>query len=59
MSMENCEIRSFGGDAAPRISDERTIEGYGVVFGQESRVMFDFQKKDFCGSHRAGFCFSR
>lgn len=35
------EIRSFGQEAAPKLVAERTIEGYAVVFGQESRVMFD------------------
>ena len=45
--MEKMEIRSFGGDAAPKLVDEKTIEGYAVVFGQESRVMFDPQKKRF------------
>lgn len=35
------EIRSFGDDAAPKLVAERTIEGYAVVFGQESRVIFD------------------
>lgn len=39
------EIRSFGGDAAPKITSENTLEGYAIVFGQESRVMFDMQKK--------------
>lgn len=35
------EIRSFGESAAPKLVEERTIEGYAVVFGQESRVIFD------------------
>lgn len=35
------EIRSFGESAAPKLVSERTIEGYAVVFGQESRVIFD------------------
>lgn len=35
------EIRSFGENAAPKLVSERTIEGYAVVFGQRSRVMFD------------------
>lgn len=35
------EIRSFGENAAPKLVAERTIEGYAVVFGQRSRVMFD------------------
>lgn len=37
------EIRSVGGDAAPKIDGEgRTIEGYAIVFGVESQVMVDF-----------------
>ena len=39
------EIRSFGGDAAPRLDGERTMEGYAIVFGQESRVMFDRERR--------------
>lgn len=35
------EIRSFGEAAAPKLTAERTVEGYAVVFGQESRVIFD------------------
>lgn len=35
------EIRSFGESAAPKLVEERTIEGYAVVFGQESRVILD------------------
>ena len=35
------EIRSFGENAAPKLVEERTIEGYAVVFNQESRVIFD------------------
>lgn len=35
------EIRSFGENAAPKLVAERTIEGHAVVFGQESRVIFD------------------
>lgn len=41
------EIRSFGENAAPRLVEERTIEGYAVVFGQESRVLYDKTKKRF------------
>ena len=41
------EIRSFGGDAAPKLVADRTIEGYAVVFGQESRVLYDSTKKRF------------
>lgn len=43
--MEQMEIRSFGGDAAPKLVAERGIEGYAVVFGQESRVMYDRANK--------------
>ena len=40
------EIRSFGNTAAPQIgSDSRTIEGYAIVFGQESEVIFDKSKR--------------
>lgn len=36
------EIRSFGNTASPQIGNEsRTIEGYAIVFGQESEVLFD------------------
>lgn len=35
------EIRSYGENAAPKLVAERTIEGYAVVFGQESRVIFE------------------
>lgn len=42
------EIRSFGGDAAPKIIPEtRTIKGHAVVYGQESRVLYDFVNKRF------------
>lgn len=43
--MEGIEIRSFGGDAAPKLVADRSIEGYAVVFGQESRVMYDPKNK--------------
>lgn len=43
--MKNLEIRSFGGDAAPTIS-ERTIEGYAVVFNQRSEVMIDWSAEE-------------
>lgn len=38
------EIRSFSGDASPRIADgeSRTIEGYAIVFGVRSQVMVDY-----------------
>ncbi len=44
--MKNLEIRSFGGDAAPIIS-ERTIEGYAIVFNQWSEIMYDRENKRF------------
>lgn len=43
--MKNLEIRSFGGDAAPIIS-ERTIEGYAIVFNQRSEVMIDWSAEE-------------
>lgn len=39
------EIRSFTELGAPKIGEGRTIEGYAVVFGQESRVMYDREKR--------------
>lgn len=39
------EIRSFTELGAPKIGEGRTIEGYAVVFGQESRVMYDKEKR--------------
>ena len=39
------EIRSFTELGAPKAGDGRVIEGYAVVFGQESRVMFDKEKQ--------------
>ena len=42
------EIRSFSEERAmPTVVDERTIEGYAVVFEKESRIMFDVQRKRF------------
>lgn len=44
------EIRSFSEERAmPKVvADTRTIEGYAIVFGKESRMMFDwFQGKNF------------
>ena len=42
------EIRSFSEERAmPTVVDERTIEGYAIVFEKESRIMFDIQKKRF------------
>lgn len=39
--MKKLEIRSFGGDAAPKI-EGRTIDGYAIVFNQRSEVMLDW-----------------
>ena len=44
------EIRSFGENAAPKLLDERNIEGYAIVFERESRVMYDLEKKRFLKS---------
>ena len=41
------EIRSFTELGTPKIVDGRIIEGYSVVFGKESRVMYDEEKKRF------------
>ena len=42
------EIRSFSEERAmPVVVDERTIEGYAVVFEKESRILFDPVKKRF------------
>ena len=30
---------------SPQLVESRTIEGYAIVFGQESRVMYDFEKR--------------
>lgn len=39
---QGVEVRSFGGDAAPKaLDDSRVIEGYAVVFNKRSKVMFD------------------
>ena len=43
--MKNLEIRSFGGDAAPKI-EGRTIEGYAIVFTQISEVMLDWSAEE-------------
>lgn len=40
------EIRSYSEKCAPRV-EGRTIEGYALIFNQESRVMFDLDKKRF------------
>lgn len=39
------EIRSFTELGAPKIGEGRTIEGYAVVFEQESRVLYDIEKR--------------
>ncbi len=39
--MNKLEIRSYGGDAAPKI-EGRTIDGYAIVFNQRSEVMLDW-----------------
>lgn len=39
------EIRSFTELGAPKIGEGRTIEGYAVIFGQESRVLYDKEKR--------------
>jgi len=41
MDKKGYEIRSFGGEAAPTIN-ERTIEGYAIVFNKRSEVMLDW-----------------
>ena len=41
MDKEVYEIRSFDGQAAPKVTEDRTIEGYAVVFNQDSRVIYD------------------
>lgn len=33
--------QKFGGEASPKLVSERTIEGYAVVVGQESKYMYD------------------
>jgi uncharacterized protein len=43
--MNNLEIRSYGGDAAPKI-EGRTIEGYAIVFNQRSEVMVDWSSEE-------------
>lgn len=39
------EIRSFTELGSPKVGEGRIIEGYAVVFGQESRVMYDEEKQ--------------
>lgn len=37
------EIRSFGGDSAPKVAEgSRHIEGYAIVFNQRSQLLFDW-----------------
>lgn len=43
--MKNLEIRSFGGDAAPKI-EGRTIDGYAIVFNKRSEVMIDWSAEE-------------
>lgn len=46
--MMNKETRSYGEIAAPHIiGDGRTIEGYAIVFNQESQVMYDKERRKF------------
>ena len=40
------EIRSYTAEASPKI-DGRTIQGYGSVFGRQSRILYDVDKKHF------------
>ncbi|MCS2567234.1 HK97 family phage prohead protease [Bacteroides fragilis] len=39
------EIRSFTDLGTPKITEGRNIEGYAIVFDQESRVIYDHVKK--------------
>lgn len=41
------EYRSFGDEAAPKLIDDKVIEGYAIVFNKESRILFDAEKKRF------------
>lgn len=43
--MDKMEIRSYGGDAAPKI-EGRTIDGYAIVFNQRSEVMLDWTAEE-------------
>lgn len=40
------EIRSYTAEASPKING-RTIQGYGSVFGKQSRILYDVDKKQF------------
>ena len=44
--MNKLEIRSYGGDAAPKIEGRR-IDGYAIVFNQWSEVLYDAVTKRF------------
>lgn len=39
------EIRSFSELGTPKVAEGRTIEGYAIVFNQESRVIYDKERK--------------
>lgn len=39
------EIRSFSELGTPKVGEGRIIEGYAIVFNQESRVIYDKEKK--------------
>lgn len=41
------EIRSFGENAAPQLTEGRVIEGYAVVFNRDSRILYNKEKKRF------------
>ena len=46
--MEEFETRSYGADAAPKVvggQDSRTVEGYAIVFNQDSRMLYDSKRK--------------
>ena len=42
------EIRSYTELGAPKVGDGRIIEGYAVVFGQESRIVRQGKTTRFC-----------
>ena len=46
MDEKKLEIRSYGGDAAPKI-DGRKIDGYAIVFNQRSEILYDRVSKRF------------
>ncbi len=41
------EIRSYSENAAPSLEGDRLINGYAMVFGQESRIMYEKETKRF------------